>query len=232
MKRFVAALLCILMVLLLSVSTATYAAGKLTVDQENFHVVSSYWTYGYAYAKVSNAGDKATKINAGVLEIYDEAGDVLTSSDYLTAYAEYLEPGEYTYVKMYSEITSGKAADYNLTLTQKTDNSERTLRLPVETDLQMDVKSGWWTYNYMYATVTNNTDKPIYGIQVVLVLLDAEGNILDIEDESMYDNKALTPGSSMIVRKDIPSAHMDYFKANGIVPASVDAIAYVTEGVE
>ena len=204
MKKVVSILL---VVLLLSVSTATYAAGKLTVDQENFHVVSSYWTYGYAYAKVSNG-------------------------DYLTAYAEYLEPGEYTYVKMYSEITSGKAADYNLTLTQKTDNSERTLRLPVETDLQMDVKSGWWTYNYMYATVTNNTDKPIYGIQVVLVLLDAEGNILDIEDESMYDNKALTPGSSMIVRKDIPSAHMDYFKANGIVPASVDAIAYVTEGVE
>ena len=229
MKKVVSILL---VVLLLSVSTATYAAGKLTVDQENFHVVSSYWTYGYAYAKVSNAGAKATKINAGVVEIYDEAGDVLTSSDYLTAYAEYLEPGEYTYVKMYSEITSGKAADYNLTLTQKTDNSERTLRLPVETDLQMDVKSGWWTYNYMYATVTNNTDKPIYGIQVVLVLLDAEGNILDIEDESMYDNKALTPGSSMIVRKDIPSAHMDYFKANGIVPASVDAIAYVTEGVE
>ena len=229
MKKVVSILL---VVLLLSVSTATYAAGKLTVDQENFHVVSSYWTYGYAYAKVSNAGDKATKINAGVLEIYDEAGDVLTSSDYLTAYAEYLEPGEYTYVKMYSEITSGKAADYNLTLTQKTDNSKRTLRLPVETDLQMDVKSGWWTYNYMYATVTNNTDKPIYGIRVVLVLLDAEGNILDIEDESMYDNKALTPGSSMIVRKDIPSAHMDYFKANGIVPASVDAIAYVTEGVE
>ncbi len=229
MKKVVSILL---VVLLLSVSTATYAAGKLTVDQENFHVVSSYWTYGYAYAKVSNAGDKATKINAGVLEIYDEAGDVLTSSDYLTAYAEYLEPGEYTYVKMYSEITSGKAADYNLTLTQKTDNSERTLRLPVETDLQMDVKSGWWTYNYMYATVTNNTDKPIYGIRVVLVLLDAEGNILDIEDESMYDNKALTPGSSMIVRKDIPSAHMDYFKANGIVPASVDAIAYVIEDAE
>ena len=229
MKKVVSILL---VVLLLSVRPATCAAGKLTVAPEAFHVVSSYWTYGYAYAKVSNAGDKATKINAGVLEIYDEAGDVLTSSDYLTAYAEYLEPGEYTYVKMYSEITSGKAADYNLTLTQKTDNSERTLRLPVETDLQMDVKSGWWTYNYMYATVTNNTDKPIYGIQVVLVLLDAEGNILDIEDESMYDNKALTPGSSMIVRKDIPSAHMDYFKANGIVPASVDAIAYVTEGVE
>ena len=67
---------------------------------------------------------------------------------------------------------------------------------------------------------------------MVLALLDAEGNILDIEDENMYDDKALTPGSSMIVRKDISSTFMDYYKANGIVPASVDAIAYVIEDVE
>ena len=168
----------------------------------------------------------------GVLEIYDEAGDVITSSDYLSAYAEYLEPGEYTYVKMYSEITSGKAADYAMTLTGKSDNSKHTVRLPIETDLQLGVKDGWWTYDYMYATVTNDTDKPLYGIRVVLALLDAEGNILNIDDESMYDDKALTPGSSMIVRKSISSTFMDYYKANGIVPASVDAIAYVIEDVE
>ena len=229
MKKVISVLL---VILLLSVSATTYAAGKLSVEQENFHVISSYWTYGYAYAKVTNAGDKAIKVNAGVLEIYDEAGDVITSSDYLSAYAEYLEPGEYTYVKMYSEITSGKAADYTMTLTGKSDNSKHTVRLPVETDLQLGVKDGWWTYDYMYATVTNDTDKPLYGIRVVLALLDAEGNILNIDDESMYDDKALTPGSSMIVRKSISSTFMDYYKANGIVPASVDAIAYVIEDVE
>lgn len=227
MKKIISVLL---VVLLLSVSTATYAAGKLSVDQENFHVVSSYWTYGYAFAKVTNVGDKAVKVNAGVLEIYDAAGEVLASSDYLSAYAEYLEPGEYTYVKMYSEIKSGTASDYSLTLTSKSDNSKHTLRLPVETDLQLGVQSGWWTYNYMYATVTNNTDEPIYGIKVVLALLDAEGNILDIEDEYMYDNKALTPGSSMIIRKDISSSYMEYYAAKGIVPVSVDAIAYVNVG--
>ena len=70
----------------------------------------------------------------------------------------------------------------------------------------------------------------VHGIKVVLALLDAEGNILDIEDEYMYDNKALTPGSSMIIRKDISSSYMEYYAANGIVPASVDAIAYVNVG--
>lgn len=224
MKRIISLLLC---VLLLSVSATTYAAGKLSVDQENFLVISSYWTYGYAYAKVSNAGDKAIKINAGVLEIYDEAGDVLTSSDYLSAYAEYLEPGEYTYVKMHSEIESGVPADYSMTLTGKTDNSKRTQRLPVETDLQMDVKSDWWTYNYMYATVTNNTDEPLYNIEVVLALLDAEGNILDIEDDNLGSERALMPGSSIVIRKDISSAHIDYYKEKGLTPVSVDAIAYV-----
>jgi hypothetical protein len=224
MKKTIAILLC---VLLLSVSTATFAAGKLSVVQENFHVISSLWTNGYVYAKVTNAGDKPTKINAGVLEIYDDAGEVIASSDYLSAYAEYLEPGQYTYVKMYSEIKSGTASDYNFTLTNKTDNSKRTLRLPVETDLQLDVKSGWWTYNYMYATVTNDTEEALYGIKVVLALLDAEGNILNIEDDSLYTDRALTPGSSLIIRKDISSAFMDYYKAKGIVPVAVDAIAYV-----
>ena len=229
MKRVISLVLC---VLLLSVSAVTYAAGKLAVVQENFHVVSGYWTYAYAYAKVSNEGDKPIKINAGVLEIYDEAGDVLTSSDYLYAHAEYLEPGEYTYVKMQSEIETGTATDYALTLTGKTDNSKRTQRLPVETDLQLNVQDGWWTYNYMYATVTNDTDKPIYDITVVLALLDADGNILDIEDDSLYGDRALAPGSSIIIRKDIPSSFMDYYKEKGFVPTAVDAIAYVNVDVE
>ena len=213
MKRVISLVLC---VLLLSVSAVTYAAGKLAVVQENFHVVSGYWTYAYAYAKVSNEGDKPIKINAGVLEIYDEAGDVLTSSDYLYAHAEYLEPGEYTYVKMQSEIETGTATDCALTLTGKTDNSKHTQRLPVETDLQLNVQDGWWTYNYMYATVTNDTD----------------GNILDIEDDSLYGDRALAPGSSIIIRKDIPSSFMDYYKEKGFVPTTVDAIAYVNVDVE
>lgn len=229
MKRVISLVLC---VLLLSVSAVTYAAGKLSVVQENFQVISNYSTYAYAYAKVSNEGDKPIKINAGVLEIYDEAGDVLTSSDYLYAYAEYLEPGEYTYVMMRSEIETGTATDYALTLTGKTDNTKRTYRLPVETDLQLNVADGWWTRNYMYATVTNDTDKPIYDITVVLALLDADGNILDIEDDSLYRDRALAPGSSIIIRKDISSSFLDYYTEKGIVPASVDAIAYVNVDVE
>ena len=146
MKKTLSLLLCLV---LLAVSVPTHAAGKLSVVQENFYVINSYWTYGYVYAKVMNAGDKAIKVNAGVLEIYDESGNAITSSDYISAYAAYLEPGEYTYVRMYAEVKEGTPSDHMLTVTGKTDASKQSLRLPVETELQMGVKSGWFTYDYL-----------------------------------------------------------------------------------
>ena len=218
----------VLAVLLLVSATTAFAAGKLNVVQENFHNVPGLWTYGYAYAKVENSGDKPIKINAGVLELYDEEGEVITSTDYLQAYARYLEPGEYTYVEMYDEIEEEgvSAADYSMTLTGKSDKEYTCLRLTCEPSLQMNVEDGWWTYNYMYALVTNNTDAPVYDLNVVFALMDAEGNIIHIEDHSMYSSVALMPGSSITVRLDISSSFMEYFEANNITPASLDAIAY------
>lgn len=210
-------------------ATSAFAAGKLSVTQENFHHITGFWNYGYAYAKVENVGDKPIKVNAGVLEMYDENGEVITSTDWVQSYATYLQPGEYTYVSMYEDLEEGAAApdDYMMTLTGKSDTSVTALRLPVETKLELGVVDGWWEYDYMYATVTNNTENPLYEIEVVLALLDAEGNILNIESKELYGELALMPGSSMIVRKEISSSFMEYYEANGIVPASVDAIAYV-----
>lgn len=222
-------LICLTLALILMLSAVpALAAGKLSVTKENFHYVTSYSDYGYAYAKVENVGDRVIKINAGVLEIYDANGEVLTSTDYMSAYATYLQPGEYTYVKMYDEVEDGLVADdYMLTLTGKSDKSKMALRLPAEARLEMGVKEGWSEYNWMYATVTNNTEKPLYSIEVVLALLDAEGNILYVDSKEMYNEVALNPGSTMTIRKDIFSSFIDYFKAKGIVPAKVDAIAYV-----
>lgn len=228
MKKTMALILALVLVMCFGASSAM-AAGKLNTAQENFHFVTSYWNYGYAFAKVENVGDKPINVNAGVLELYDADGNVLNSSDYLYAYAETLQPGEYTYIEMYSEVEdeTAVAEDYLLTLTGKSDNDCTTLRLPVETKLEMNVEQGYWTYNYMYAAVTNNTEEPIYNLEVVLALLDADGNILYIDSDALYSERALAPGSSMIFRMDIESAFIEYFAANNITPASVDAIAYV-----
>lgn len=227
MKKLLSVILAVALLVCLSVSPA-FAAGKLSVVKENYYTVAGYSTYGYLFAKVENVGDKPIKLNAGVLEIYDANGDALTSSDYVYNCARYLQPGEYTYAQMYAQLEDGATpADYMVTFTGKSDSDYTDVRLPVTTDLKLNVEDGWWIHNYMYATVTNNTDADVYGINVVLALLDAEGNILYMDADSLYSERALTPGSSMIIRKDIPSAFIEHFTANGIVPASVDAFAYV-----
>ena len=226
MKKFWA--FCLVLVMVMAMGSAS-AAGKLSVDQENFHVIDSYSLYGYCYAKVSNSGDKPIKVNAGLMEIYNADGDALTSTDWYYGYAEYLQPGEYTYVELNDEIEDVEAsevADYMLTMTGKADTDYVSYRFPCTTSYEPNVEEGYWTYNYMYATFTNDLDFPVYDINVVLALLDAEGNILYMDDTYMYTDKAVMPGSSIEVRKEVDSSFVEYFEQNGLVPASVDAIAY------
>ena len=112
-----------------------------------------------------------------------------------------------------------------MTLTGKSDNSAVTKRLPCTSEFKLDVSNGWWENDYMYVTVTNDTAEPIYDIYVVVALLDSEGNILHLEDHCLYDC-AVAPGSTVVIRREIYSQYMEYFEANGLVPASTDAIAY------
>ena len=221
-------LLCSLLVLMILLGGSALAAGKLEVTHENLLVLDSYGIEGYAFARVENVGNKPIKVNAGVLELYNADGDPIASSDYLYAYGQYLEPGEYAYAQIYasnSDAAFEDVDDYLLTITGKSDNSYTTLRLPTTTELALDVDEDYYTSDYMYVTVTNDTEEPVYDVRVAVVLLDAEGNILYIGDESMY-NKAIMPGSSVLIREEIPSYFSDCFEKNGYTPSAVDAIAY------
>lgn len=210
--------------------TGALAAGKLKIEQENFWVTSSYNTYCYAYAKVVNAGDKAININAGLLEVYDEEGDPLNSTDSLNTYPRYLEPGETGYVEMYVSLDSEQKAsdvdDYLLTVTAKGEKEYTTRCLPCTTDLQFDVKNGYSTYDYMYGTIENDTDETLYDFYIVLVLLDDEDNVLYIDSNS-YSSLGIEPGSKLTYREYIDSSFKDMFKEQEITPTKVDAIAYV-----
>ena len=225
MKKIV----CLMLAAVLCVAAIpAMAAGRMNVVQENYHYVGGFMNYVYAYAKVENTGDRPIKVNAGVLEIYDAAGEVLTSTDYENAYATYLQPGEYTYVEMYEDLEDNQVpADYMMTLTGKSENDKVAFRLPVEARFELDVKDGWWEYNYLYATVSNPTQDILYDMEVVFALLDGAGNIICIESKGLYSEVGIMPGQSVMIRLDISSTFTDYYDAQGIVPASVDALAYV-----
>ena len=213
-------------------SVSALAAGKLAVVKENFHVINMLSSiYGYAYARVQNIGDKPMKVNAGLLEIFDANGNTLTSDDYISLYAEYLNPGEYTYAYIYEEVEGVNNPEvvhnYLLTISGKSDMDSITYRLPVETAYTPEVSNGLWNEDYMLAGVTNNYNQVLFGVEVVMVLLDNQDNILYIAHDDMYSSKGISPGSSVVFRQEIPSNFKEYFAKKGYVPSRVDAIAFI-----
>lgn len=212
------------------------AAGRLSVVQEDFHVIKDYSLYGIAYARIENVGNKPMKIHAGILEIFDKEGDTITSTDKLYAYAQYLEPGEYTYVKMSStvdDVGADDVDDYLMTVTGKSDNTTRTHRFPCEAEFKRNVKSGsYYTYDYLYVTVTNDTDEIVYGVNTVVALIATDDTILYVGNDYLSSNKGILPGSSVIFRYTLDSDYVKYYDENDYEYASVDAIAYVNEEIQ
>ena len=147
------------------------------------------------------------------------------------SYASYLQPNEYTYVDMHEEIPAEKkedVSDYLLTITGKSDSDYISKRLPVsDLHYEPNVQKGYYTYNYMYATVTNNTEDTIFGLTVLLVLLDEDDNILYMDDVDLSDSTGIMPGNQMQFKLDVNSYFIDYFSKHNIDPTHVDAIAYV-----
>ena len=113
-----------------------------------------------------------------------------------------------------------------LTVSGKSDLDQRTLRLECVCEFQENVKQGYYTYSYMYATITNNSDQPVYQPCVVFALTDADDNLLYVQGDSLDSNQALMPGSSIIIRCAVDSDFVEYMEENNLVPTSLDAIAY------
>lgn len=229
MKKYFIQLLVLASVLSLFSCTA-FAAGKMSVDQENFHVIDSYSIYGYAFAKVENTGDKPVEYSAGLLEIYDENGDTLTSTDYMSCYPDTLEPGETGYVFAYDGIDTADSInqvdDYMLTVTGKSDDTE-VVRFPAVGDFQEEVKvSKYSNENLVIAEITNDTDETVYNMEVVIALLDDQDNILYVAHNDFYRSTGINAGSTITYRDSIPSSFYEAWDREGVTPSHVDVIAY------
>lgn len=211
----------------IALPSVALAAGKLSYE-ENFYVAGEYGSYAIGLAKVENVGDKPIMVNSALLEVFDVDGNPITSVDYFSKHAEYLQPGEYTYVRISDTLDTDQAAnadDYMLTISGKTDNDKITHRLPCVSEYKF-VEEDWWAHHYIYTTVTNDTDQPIYDVAVVAAAYNSDGVLVSVEDDYMY-NIAIEPGSSVTFRMEIHSAAINYCEQNGMDIVSSDAIAYV-----
>ena len=230
MKKIIS-LLTVLILLL--TATSAFAAGKVTVTNENMYAVESYGSYyAYVFARVENTGDKPVEVKDTLIEYFDKKGDPIDSTDWANISCKYLQPGEHGFL-CYSNIIQNvesvsDIADFSLTVTGKSSTEYTTLVLPTESRYSPNEKRNeWFSNNYMYATVTNNTDQIVYSIKCVYVLTDANGEILYIDSSDLYDNTGVLPGSSIVMRMDVDSSFIDYMTANNLVPTSIETIAFV-----
>ena len=79
----------------------------------------------------------------------------------------------------------------------------------------------------MKATVVNDTGALLPGLNVIFILEDAEGNLLDVRSEMIYRHE-LGVDSSITMYTSVDSKVADYLSANGIEPAAVEAYAWVS----
>jgi hypothetical protein len=218
----------ILTVMLILACAFALADGKQKVVQKNYYVVESYSNYFYFFAKVENAGDAPITLDTGMLVIFDQDDEIVQTENYVYPYPRYLEPGEYAYARDWTflEIGADDIGDVKFSIGLDRLRNPVT-RIPCEA--VYDAGDPLSKYDdYIYVTIANTTDQTLFNLRVVGALLDEEGNILYVGQDSM-SNLGIHAGSTVTARLYIDSDFAEHFMNNRIVPAVVDALVYIEE---
>ena len=229
-------LLGILVFLSILLTSQAFAAGKLVTTVENLCVVPYYTDsyYGYVFAELSNTGDKPVQFNTGHLELFDPDGNSISSTDVYYCFPPVLQPGEkaYTYASSYVETKDKNfISDHMLSITGKGTISQKIVNLK-STGSYKQITDYYGTYDSLVAVIENNTEDVLSMCEVVFAVKDAEGNLLYVANSSWSGyNVGVMPGSSLEMRVQMGTDMTTYMKDNGIVPATVESIAYYTTSV-
>lgn len=220
MKRMVSLLLILVFAFLASAS----AEGKLKVTEKNL-IVYTGKDSGSFYAKIENVGDAAVGVDSGDLVVFSEDDDILLSESYITTSPSYvvLQPGDYLYAKKFlwdSSLKNAAIGDYKFSIPTRKSTSVFT-KIPCEATFEL---LGTDSYdNYIYVTFSNPLDAPTYEFYIAAALHDANGNLLFV-DSNVLSSIAVHPGSTITAKLYIDSDLVEYYEANDLVPASVDAM--------
>ena len=201
---------------------------SVTVLREDFRVIESYSGFNAVYlAKVQNNTDAPLFLTDGSLQVKDADGNLLDSADYLGASgSRYLEPGEVSFVSMECDLKENVPVTYEASIVAETESYQDTDTVLKAENPEYRKASGEYDSDYLAVTVTNETDQPLSRIKAVLVMEDAEGSLICLNTESLYDYE-LGAGSAITFVSSVSGKLMDYCKANNVEPAAVEAFAWV-----
>ena len=206
-------------------------APTLTVLQENFYVRESYSTFGgWYFVQVQNNSEVPLILNKGSINLYDADGNDIGNSAYpYSTGSRYLEPGETTFVSLYCKVAEGaEVASQNYELIAEPNgyySPDKAIDV-AGVNFNMDLESSYSSDSYYTITITNDSDEPLSNLNYIFGLKDADGNLLDVTASVLY-NVELGAHSTITVRVGMAGETVNYCKANGITPASVEAYAWV-----
>ena len=207
---------------------APSGSAKATVLKENFKIVESYSGYNGLYiAKIKNETESPMFVTDGSMQLTDKDGKTVGEAKYMyPTGSQYLEPGEVTFVAMQADLEEDIEVNVAKHVDTKFDSYQDT-DFAVTVENPTYVKgTGEYDNDTMRVTVVNDSDEPLAGIQAVLVLEDADGNLLFITTESLYRYE-LGPHSSLTLVSSVDNKIRDYCTKNGIEPTTVEAYAWV-----
>ena len=220
MKKFVA----LLLVLALALPALALAEGKSKVIEKTWIMADGDF---YFYAKVENVGDEPIYLDSGDLVIFDTDDELLKTESYVSAYPRYLEPGQYAYVRQWIYKFGDDPSvvgDVKFSISKRDRISETFRRLACSAVYDSGDAASKYD-DCFYVTFTNDTDEIIFSLGISVALLDEEGHLLCVRnDTSSY--MGIHPGGTVTYRLSLDSDIADYLIKNKIVPASVDAIVY------
>lgn len=224
-----------MVLVLVALAVPALAAGKLVSSQENLYVIPYYDTSVYCnfYAEIKNDGDKPVEFTNGLLELYDADGNSIVSSDIYYCYPMVLEPGghAFLYSNEYPDLGGKTIEDHMLSVMGQGKVTQQIALL--DTTAKFETRSdGYYTNDYLTATITNNTGAILYGFETVFALKDAEGKLLYVVNSSWYGyNVGILPGSSVQMEMTVDSTLSGYLSDNNLIPATTECIAYTSTSI-
>ena len=214
--------------------TGTAAAGgKLTVVQETA-LVLPYEDYfeGVIYAEVKNTGDKPVQFSSGLFELFDAAGNSIGSQEmaYYDSNPEVLLPDETGYVYARIEVEEAKLesdiADYALSLIGTGSITTSVVRYPATAFFQ-EGEGEFASRRYAAAIAENQSEETLRDFYAGIALKDDQGKLLYV-NSGTWSSSGIPARQSMEIRLQVDENVVDYWKAEGIVPAAAEAIVFKT----
>ena len=157
----------------------------------------------------------------------DAAGNQVGEAKYLdTTGSKWLDPGEVSVLSMEADLEENIEVSYTKEF-EVTDGGYYSKDVAVTLTDPAYIPAHDYESALMKATVVNDTGALLPGLNVIFILEDAEGNLLDVRSEMIYRHE-LGVDSSITMYTSVDSKVADYLSANGIEPAAVEAYAWVS----